>query len=1365
MPVIDDYKTTAMFTPVIDTPPAPAPEVSSRDVLKAGFAMENSVPAAIDLMGQKKWEHLPNYDLNAEAKKRNVDPALFTDTYNPDQLDYEIKRKSVEDRNNQILDENGWLGWAARVAGGLIDPINLIPILGEGTTGLRAAGTIALNALASAGLQEGVLYADQRTRTKEQVAFSLAASTVLGGVLGAASHTLGKSVVDRIAFDMANPPKEFAISPPVPAVGDAGAKDAATLTDAGSLKNGWGAKTLAYLSPVTRGFEQWNAPAYLKEMGGSAQVRKMTAGFSQAGLALEHNKDFIAASPGGNVEALKRQYAYISYQASRDLHSAYTDYILGDGAKGIFRDQVAVAKGSLRPDGKMTWGEFKAKVSEDIRNNFEAEDIPAQVRKAAKDLDTKVYKKLYDEAVARGIFSGKEKVLGDKNYLNRVYNHEAIAREKSRFTDTLSQHYQDELNKEFNDKLVSLQEAQAKDAQAISDAKLPLEHAMNLRNDLLNEQVDIGDAANPLVIKGVDTLRENTKAIKALNEELANIKKLKIDGADIAGFTKRQDRIGEIEAQLKMKALENEGVRKGLGDELTKYQKGAAEIRRRLQNLGRNGNIQDVKMRKKLDKIVQNEDAQAETIIRAQKQLQKFLKMLDSASPEKLDAELAKLKDAFEVHAKKFDNLSSELHAMENGTDIDPSKLGTVSKDSGLPPEMRLGDQIDAVAEKMDSVSAKIESLDAHNPVAFKQEIESMMTDLADTHAKINARRVLRNEKLWKQVENLSPEARAKRIADLELKAKERPKKFIDRWNTKNAGKMQLNDKGILEGNGDFKAHADQLAQDTVDKILGADRRLAFSDIIKDKRGPELARLLNIPTDKIKDFVENDAERLAAIYTRTVGSDLAIAQVFKTPDAAEEFTKLTEEANNRIKAIDGLTDKKGNPLPEEQKMKLRQQTEHFYAEAKKDLYVLLERARGMRGVPKDPSSWAARGAKLAMDWNFLRLMGTVLISSVADPGRIIMKQGLTRTFRDGLLPMISAWREIRLSQREAKLAGAALDPVLHSRAYSLTDIFDDAHRGTAIEKATHWASTKMGLIAGFDHWTSAIKQITAGVVNARLLDSISLVMGEKGSAKEIAKAQEFLAKHNIDADFAERIWKEVTNGEGGGKVNGVWLPNTENWTDESAKRAYRAALGQEIDDTIITPGFERPSWVDSSIPARLLAQFKSYGLTSTQKTVMAGLQEHDLATVNGIMSSLALGALSYYLYAKATGGKTETEMMNAGVDKWADEAISRSGITGIFDEFQRMATRVPMLQNYASFSGRTTTRRGGGDLSGEILGPSFDLMSRALKIGTEIDEPTKGTLHTVRTMMWLQNVFYIRQLLDKVEEAAGSGLPEKRRSK
>ena len=334
-----------------------------------------------------------------------------------------------------------------------------------------------------------------------------------------------------------------------------------------------------------------------------------------------------------------------------------------------------------------------------------------------------------------------------------------------------------------------------------------------------------------------------------------------------------------------------------------------------------------------------------------------------------------------------------------------------------------------------------------------------MMRDLADTNMKINEKRALRNERLWKQVEYLSPEARAKRMADLQLKMKERPLKFIDRWNTKNKGDLSYDANGVLQGKGDFQAHAQDMAQETVAKILGIDRRLAYSDIIKDKRGPELARLLNIPSEKIQDFLETDIEKMLAIYTRTVGSDVSIARVFGSPDAAEDFAKLTDEQQQMLAKIETMVDKEGKPLDQKTKEELQYKTNAFYAQGRKDLMVLLERAKGIRGIPRDAASWSARGAKMAMDINFMRMMGNVVISSVADPARLVMKYGLTRTFRDAFWPMITNWKTIRMSQREALLAGSGLDPVLHSRAYSLSDIFDDAHRGTSIEKATHWAST------------------------------------------------------------------------------------------------------------------------------------------------------------------------------------------------------------------------------------------------------------------------------------------------------------------
>ncbi|TXH19751.1 MAG: hypothetical protein E6R03_00105 [Hyphomicrobiaceae bacterium] len=119
-------------------------------------------------------------------------------------------------------------------------------------------------------------------------------------------------------------------------------------------------------------------------------------------------------------------------------------------------------------------------------------------------------------------------------------------------------------------------------------------------------------------------------------------------------------------------------------------------------------------------------------------------------------------------------------------------------------------------------------------------------------------------------------------------------------------------------------------------------------------------------------------------------------------------------------------------------------------------------------------------------------------------------------------------------------------------------------------------------------------------------------------------------------------------------------------------------------------------------------------------------------------------------------------MLKAGPGKFADEAINRSGVLGIFSDAQRFMERIPATQPYVSFSGQQTTRRGGGDLVDVLLGPTFGAAKTGAKVVTSMDEPTKSTLHSIRTLLPWQNVILWRNIMDKIEQSAGSGLPERR---
>jgi hypothetical protein len=183
------------------------------------------------------------------------------------------------------------------------------------------------------------------------------------------------------------------------------------------------------------------------------------------------------------------------------------------------------------------------------------------------------------------------------------------------------------------------------------------------------------------------------------------------------------------------------------------------------------------------------------------------------------------------------------------------------------------------------------------------------------------------------------------------------------------------------------------------------------------------------------------------------------------------------------------------------------------------------------------------------------------------------------------------------------------------------------------------------------------------------------------------------------------------------------------------------------------------------LPGKLIAQFKSFGFSSTTKTLMAGLQERDAAHLNGMLISLALGALSYYTWAVSVGGAAYTEMKNASYEKWIDEAISRSGMLSAFDFVQQVGQSIPLTRPYMSLSGGISSRREGGDLVDALSGPSMDALDSVARILIGIDSPTRTTLHAARKLLPYQNLIGWRRALDAIESSVADtfGLPEWRK--
>lgn len=533
------------------------------------------------------------------------------------------------------------------------------------------------------------------------------------------------------------------------------------------------------------------------------------------------------------------------------------------------------------------------------------------------------------------------------------------------------------------------------------------------------------------------------------------------------------------------------------------------------------------------------------------------------------------------------------------------------------------------------------------------------------------------------------------------------------------------------------------LAEETTDVILAnsPERVLTPKDIVAGPRGPLKERVLRIPTTLIRDFVERDVEVLARRYTRTMAADVNLVKRFGSTDLADQIAKINDEANAKI--AEATTEKARKKLDNARRAAIR------------DLTAIRDRIRGTYALPDNPDGLLVRAGRTIRNLNYLRLLGGMTLSAVPDIGKPLFEYGLTRTMGAVFHPFVRGMKTFRLAGREAKLAGTALDMVLDSRAMAISDIMDDYGRGSTFERAVSSATRRFGVISLMAPWNSAMKQFVGVVAQTKILQSIEKVVAGKASKAEV----EYLAAAGIDANMADRIWKEFD--AGGVRDGAVWGANTEAWTDRRAVESMRAALVRDIDRTIVTPGQDKPLWMSTEL-GKTIGQFKTFGVASVQRTILAGLQRRDAAALNGTLLMLALGALSYKLKMEAAGYEVSDDPA-----VWATEAFDRSGLSGWLTDVNNIAEKTALRPlTIAGLTGTPASRYASRNVYGAIFGPTADVLGDVVPLGMT-GEWSAADTHVLRKLIPMQNLFYIRQLFDAAEAGANEafGIPARKQKR
>lgn len=529
------------------------------------------------------------------------------------------------------------------------------------------------------------------------------------------------------------------------------------------------------------------------------------------------------------------------------------------------------------------------------------------------------------------------------------------------------------------------------------------------------------------------------------------------------------------------------------------------------------------------------------------------------------------------------------------------------------------------------------------------------------------------------------------------------------------------------------------IASEVTDKILSHQRSGLYYGRVPIERGPLKELTLTIPTHQIEEFLDLNIDKVARVYNRVMSTDVELARRFGRPDMDEAFARIRDDYAQLRQGVDDP--KYLTKLDRQMEADLR------------DIAAVRDRLRGTYAMPNNPDGLLTRVVRSTKTINFLRSLGGMVISSIPDALRPVFLHGPMRVMQDALIPLMTNSKGYRLAAREAKLAGAALEMTLDGRALQIGDLTDDFQRHSKFERGLDWGAEKFGLLTLMNPWTVFWKQFMGVVSQSRTLEAASAWKAGTITKKDIER----LANMGIDEHMASRISDQFERfGENQGTLK--WA-NTEAWDDAEAVLHYRAALAKEIDKAIVTPGQEKPLWMSSQL-GQIVGQFQGYNVAAMQRVLLAGLQQRDAFALSGYLGMTMAGMLAYWTNAQIRSlgrdNQTAADMLSDDPKQWVLEGLDRGGTLGYaftFDRALDLATR-------GNFSARAAL--GGEELSRYrqrtgaygLLGPTVSDIPDVFSVigATATGDWSESDIHTARSMIPLNNVFYWRWLFDEAED-------------
>lgn len=505
-----------------------------------------------------------------------------------------------------------------------------------------------------------------------------------------------------------------------------------------------------------------------------------------------------------------------------------------------------------------------------------------------------------------------------------------------------------------------------------------------------------------------------------------------------------------------------------------------------------------------------------------------------------------------------------------------------------------------------------------------------------------------------------------------------------------------------------------------MDNILGTVRGTADFGAVKNPSSMK-ARSLDVPDSVLSPWLSHDIEHVMHGYNRSILPKIEMMQRFGTTDLQSLLGKTQDEFHRMLEGAPSAAGKE--KITTQHNATLR------------DLEELHSRVLEQAGARNDPAHMLVRVSRLTMTYNYLRELGGAPLSAIPDIARMIGRYGLgNTTAKFAKFIQTDFLRTGGPMRTDAHRLGTAFDTALHTRAKSLGELASEPGGSRPEQWASNIANkfTRGTLMAPYDE---ALRTVTASLEQ----DAIhAAVMNQRLSAVQRGK----LASVGIgDAELPaiRAMWNEHGSEEGG-----LNRARTELWSDQNSAKIVEQAVVRAASRMAFHIGKGDLPLMMSNPLVQMMLQFKSFALTAPGRVLMPltqGVAHGDFKAVQGIGSMLALGGMAYYMKEIAAGNnKPDLSPM-----RLAGEMVDKSGLLGYVPDLYSTLAPMAGLPTSSRYSNRT--------LSEALVGPA---MGSVVRLGETIHHmrtagASAADIHTLRTMLPLQNVWYLRRLIDGVE--------------